>query len=63
MEVPLTAQEQAILNEGKCPDCNGQLYITTRGGLAMNLECAECHAKFWTAALFPAKRLTEKVTK
>ncbi|MBA7648960.1 hypothetical protein ES703_56752 [subsurface metagenome] len=29
----------------------------------MNLECAECHAKFWTAALFPAKRLTEKVTK
>ncbi len=60
MEETLTSSKQKILNNGKCPDCGGQLYTTARGGLALNLECGECHAKFWAAPLFPAKRLTER---
>ncbi len=60
MEEILTATEQEALNSGKCPDCSGQLYITARGGLALNLECSECHNKFWAAPLFPAKRLRGK---
>ncbi len=60
MEVTLTSKEQTILNNGHCPDCGGQLYITARGGLAQNLECGECHVKFWAAPLFPAKRLEER---
>jgi len=60
MEEILTATEQAALNNGKCPDCSGQLYITARGGLALNLECSECNNKFWAAPLFPAKRINEK---
>jgi len=63
MEDELTPREQAILNNGHCPDCGGQLYITARGGLAMNLECGECHVKFWAAPLFPAKRIIVKEMK
>ena len=62
MEETLTAKEQALLNNGKCPDCGGQLYITARGGEAMNLECGECHTLFWAAPLFPAKRMLKKET-
>lgn len=60
MEQNLTADEQKALNDGVCPDCDGQLYITARGGLAINLECGNRHHKFWAAPLFPAKRIIEK---
>lgn len=63
MEQALTTAQQEILQTGKCPDCGAQLYITARGGLAENLECGECQAKFWVAPLFPPKRLTAKEAK
>lgn len=63
MEETLTTTEQAILDTGKCPDCGGQLYRVARGGLAENLECGDCHAKFWVAPFFPPKRLTVKPRK
>ena len=60
MEIELNPEQQADINDGKCPDCGDTLRITARGGPALNLECQACHARFWAAPLFPAKRLSER---
>jgi transcription elongation factor Elf1 len=38
-----------ILNtEYRCPLCNGERFIIgARGGLALNVMCAECGVKWW----------------
>lgn len=30
-------------NEGRCPDCNGDLYEGPSGGVSMNVHCAKGH--------------------
>lgn len=56
----LTLEETAILDTGKCPDCDGQLYKGPRGGLAMNVACDKGHT-FWVAPLpFTPERITPK---
>jgi len=41
-----TSTEQARLNEGRCPDCGGQLLAGPRAGMAINCACNSCHQEF-----------------
>ena len=57
----VTEQENEAIKQGRCPDCGGQLYITARGGLALNVAC-DCGAKFWVAYPFTPERIAKGIS-
>jgi len=43
----LTIKEVAAIDKGKCPDCGStDFYEGPHGGMNVNVECAECGARF-----------------
>ncbi|MBA7551821.1 hypothetical protein ES705_44371 [subsurface metagenome] len=54
----VTEKENEAISMGKCPDCGGQLYITSRGGEAKNVECG-CGSKFWVGYPFTPERIAK----
>lgn len=42
----------------RCPDCGaGDFQLGPRGGLAINVRCAGCGAKFWFCPPFTPQRI------
>ena len=43
----MTAIELARIEQGHCPDCEGTIFRHgPRGGLAQNVECVQCLARY-----------------
>src|SRR6185312_5442465 len=54
---PQYARMIKALNVGNCPDCeNLSMVPGPRGGLARNLECANCGARFKAAPWYDGRR-------
>ena len=46
-----------VTNQGKCPDCGGQLLKGPRGGAAINVMCEKCRHEFNICGPFGAERI------
>ncbi len=43
----VTAEEIVALDDGKCPDCQGQKFLEgPHGGISVNIECVGCGSRF-----------------
>ncbi|GAI78264.1 unnamed protein product [marine sediment metagenome] len=58
----VTKQEWESIDQGKCPDCGGDLFVTARGGVALNVAC-ECGSRFWVGTPIPTPFNPERISR
>jgi len=56
----VTKEEWQSMDQGKWPDCGGNLFVIARCGLALNVAC-DCGPRFWLGTPIPTPFNPERI--